>query len=167
MLKKILLALIISLCMELVTYAENWVPVGKPGSRPEELINEFYKHLIAGSKTDVAEALRNTSYRIYIDVDSITDIREGVRESSLKTVFDNEQAMEGTDKKFKYIIARINFHRAQEVLWFVDGEVYNESGEALRDSETVYIPLDLKELPNTAPERDNWKFVCNYKKDSK
>ena len=167
MLKKILLALIISLCMELVTYAENWVPVGKPGSRPEELINEFYKHLIAGSKTDVAEALRNTSYRIYIDVDSITDIREGVRESSLKTVFDNEQAMEGTDKKFKYIIARINFHCAQEVLWFVDGEVYNESGEALRDSETVYIPLDLKELPNTAPERDNWKFVCNYKKDSK
>jgi hypothetical protein len=150
--------------MELVAHPANWVPVGKPGSRPEELINEFYKHLIGGSKTDVEEALRTTSYRIYIDDDSITDIREGVRESSLKTVFDNEQAMEGTDKKFKYLIARIDFHCSQEVLWFVDGEVYDESGEALRDSETVYVRLDLKNLPEIALERKLLEFVCSYKK---
>ena len=164
MLKKILLALIISLCVELVTYAANWVPVGKPESRPEELINEFYKHLIGGSKTDVVEALRNTSYRIYIDVDSITDIKKGGRESRLKTVFDNEQAMEGTGKKFKYLISRIDFHCSQEVLWFVDGEVYDESGEALRNSETVYVQLDLKNLPEIAMERKLLEFVCSYKK---
>ena len=163
MLKKILLALTISLCMELVTYAANWVPVSKPGSRPEELINEFYKHLIGGSKTDVVEALRNTSYRIYADVDSITDIRKGVRESRLKTVFDNEQALEGTDKKFKYLITRIDFHCSEELLWFVDGEVYDESGEALRNSETVYVRLDLKKLPEIALERKLLEFVCSYK----
>lgn len=164
MLKKILLAFIIGLCMEMVTYAANWVPVGKPESRPEELINEFYKHLIGGSKSDVVKALRNTSYRIYIDIDSITDTGKGVRESRLKTVFDNEQAMEGTDKKFKYLISRIDFHCSQEVLWFVDGEVYDKSGEALRNSETVYVRLDLKHLPEIALERKLLEFVCSYKK---
>lgn len=76
MLKKVFLALIIGLNMELVSYAVNWIPVGKPESRPQELINNFYKHLIVGDKTEVVEALRSASFKVYIDVDSITDFKD-------------------------------------------------------------------------------------------
>jgi len=115
----------------------------------------------------VIEAIHNSSHKVYIDTDSIKVAIDGERNFNLKLVFDEEQSIEDTDKKLKYIIVRMFCDCTQEIMWFRDGEGYDKNGEVLRDSQTVYVPVDLKELPNTAPERDTWKFVCNYKKGSK
>ena len=110
------------------------------------------------------EAIHNSSHKAYIDIDSIKVDTDSERDFNLKLVFDKGQSIEGTDKKLKYIIARMFCDCTQEIMSFRDGEGYDKDGEVLRYSQTVYVQVDLKELPNTAPERDTWKFVCNYKK---
>jgi hypothetical protein len=111
----------------------------------------------------VIEAIVNSSYKGYIDNDSIEVATDGKRNFNLKLVFDKDQSIESTDRKLKYIIARMYCDCIQETMWFRDGAVYDKNGEMLSHSPTAYILVALKDLPSTAPERENWKFVCNYK----
>jgi hypothetical protein len=162
--KTIFLTLIIILNIGVVSYAENWELISKPNSKFQTLIDKFSESLQISDKRDVLEAILNSSHKAYIDIDSIIVATDGRRSFDLKIVFDKVQPIEGTDKKLKYIIARMFSNCTQEILWFRDGEGYDKNGEVLSNSPTVYVPVDLKELPNTAPERDTWKFICNYKK---
>jgi hypothetical protein len=162
--KTIFLTLTIVLSIRAVSYAENWQLTNNPNSKFQTLIDKISESLQVGDKRDVIEAIHNSSHKAYIDTDSIKVATDGERNFNLKLVFDKGQSIEGTDKKLKYIIVRMFCDCTQEIMWFRDGEGYDKNGEVLRDSQTVYVPVDLKELPNTAPERDTWKFVCNYKK---
>jgi hypothetical protein len=165
--KTIFLTLIIILNIGVVSYAENWELIGSPNSKFQTLIDKFSKSLQVSDKRDVIEAIHNSSHKVYIDIDSIKVASDGKRNFNLKLVFDEEQAIEGTDKKLKYIIARMFCDCTQEIMWFRNGEGYDKNGEVLRDSPTVYVPVDLKELPKATLERETWEFVCNYKKDRK
>lgn len=164
MAKTIFLTLTIVLSIRAVSYAEDWQLISKPNSKFQTLIDKFSKSLHVSDKRDVIEAFHNSSHRVYIDTDSIRVASDGRRNFDLKIVFDEGQAIEGTDKKLKYIVARMFCDCVQEILWFRNGEGYDKDGDVLRHSQTVYVPVDLKGLPNTALERDTWKFVCNYKK---
>jgi hypothetical protein len=165
--KTIFLTLTIVLSIRAVSYAENWQLISKPNSKFQTLIDKISERLQISDDRDVIEAILNSSHKAYIDIDSIKVATDGKRSFNLKLVFDEEQSIDGTDKKLKYIVAEMFCDCTQEIMWFRDGAVYDKNEDILRYSPTVYIPVDLKELPNTAPERDNWKFVCNYKKDSK
>ncbi len=164
MAKTIFLTLTIVLSIRAVSYAENWQLISNPNSKFQTLIDKISENLQVGDKRDVIEAIHNSSHRVYIDTDSIKVASDGRRDFDLKVVFDEGQAIEGTDKKLKYIVAKMFCDCVQEILWFRDGEGYDKDGDVLRHSPTVYVPVDLKGLPNTAPERDIWKFVCNYNK---
>lgn len=165
MVKTMFLTLTIVLSIRAVSYAEDWQLISNPNSKFQTLIDKISRKLqIADEREDVIEAIRNSSHKVYIDTDSIEVATDGERNFNLKLVFDEGQSIEGTDKKLKYITARMFCDCTQETMWFRDGAAYDKNGEVLRYSPTVYILVNLTDLPNTAPERDTWKFVCNYKK---
>jgi len=158
-----ILAFIMILYLGVVAYAENWELVGAPGSEFQELINTFNKYLTEGAKKDVLEAFSKTSYKVYVDTGSIKDVGDKRKDANLKVVLDKEQDLEGTDKKFKYDISLMTFDCAQDVMWFKNGSVYDKEGELVRDSQTVYVPIDLKKIPPDSLEKELMKFICNYK----
>lgn len=98
-----------------------------------------------------------------MDTGSIKDVGDERKDSNLKVVLDKEQDLEGTDEKFKYDIALMTFDCKQDVIWFRDGSVYDREGELLRDSQIVYMPIDLKKIPPDSLEKELMKFICNYK----
>jgi hypothetical protein len=163
MVKTIFLTLTFVLSIRAVSYAENWQLISNPNSKFQTLFDKISETLQISDDTDVIEAIVNSSYKGYIDNDSIEVATDGKRNFNLKLVFDKEQSIDSTDKNFKYIIARMYCDCTQETMWFRDGAVYDKNGEVLSHSPTAYILVDLKDLPNTAPERENWKYVCNYK----
>jgi hypothetical protein len=163
MVKTIFLTLTIVLSIRAVSYADNWQLISNPNSKFQTLLDKIFETLQISDDTDVIEAIVNSNYKGYIDNDSIEVATDGKRNFNLKLVFDKEQSIESTDKKFKYIIARMYCDCTQETMWFRDGAVYNKNGEVLSHSPTAYILVVLKDLPNAAPERENWKYVCNYK----
>lgn len=163
MVKTICLTLTIVLSIEAVSRAENWQLISNPNSKFQALIEKISETLQISDERDVIEAILNSSNKAYIDIDSIEVVTDGKRNFNLKLVFDKEQFMEGSDKKFKYIIARMYCDCTQETMWFRDGAVYGKNGEILSHSPTAYILVVLKDLPNTAPERVNWNFICKYK----
>lgn len=164
MVKTIFLTLTIVLSIRAVSYAENWQLISNPNSKFQTLIGKISERLQISDDRDVIESILNSSNKAYIDIDSIKVATDGKRSFNLKLSFDEEQSIDGRDKKLKYIVAEMLCDCRQEIMWFRDGAAYDKNGEVLSYSQTVYIPVDLKELPNTAAERDNWKFVCNYKK---
>ena len=163
MVKTIFLTLTIVLSIGAVSYAENWQLISNPNSKFQTLIYKISETLQISDKRDVIKAILNSSYKAYLDNDSIVVTTDGKRNFNLMLVFDKEQSLESTDKKLKYIIARMYCDCTQEIMWFRDGAVYDKNGEILSHSATAYILVVLKDLPNTAPERENWNFVCNYK----
>ena len=163
MVRTIFLTLTIVLSIPAVSYAENWQLISNPNSKFQTLIDKFSETLQISDKRDVIDAILNSSHKAYIDIDSIEVATDGKRNFNLKLVFDKDQSIDSTDKKLKYIIARMYCDCTQETLWFRDGAVYDKNGEMLNHSPTAYILVDLEYLPHTAPEKEIWKYICNYK----
>ena len=161
MLKRTFLVLTISLSFGVASLAENWELVADTDSKFEGIIANFDKQAAVKEK-DVLQAFRDNSYEVYVDTDSIREIEKDKRNALQKVVFTEEQDIVGADKKFKYILAEMSFHCALEIIWFVNGGVYDNNGEKLRESQTVFVSVDISKLPHTSLERHMWKKVCFY-----
>lgn len=163
MLRKIFTVPFIFLLIGGISYAENWHLVADPDANLEELVNTYYKKLPIPEKKDVIKAFKNINYNVFVDKDSIKEIGEGKIQVSQKAVFDEEYTLEDSEKKIKYIIAKMTYDCNQKIIWFVDGASYDINGQIVRNSQTVFVPVELEKIPDTAFERVMWSYICTNK----
>ncbi|MGB7291952.1 MAG: surface-adhesin E family protein [Thermodesulfobacteriota bacterium] len=156
---KLVITLALIMSATTLSMAETWEKVGESNSKFEGIVSNVGKQAAVKQK-DVIEAFQNSDYEVYIDTDSIKVTRDSEKSAQVKAVFSQEHDLRQTGKKFKYVLADIAFNCSQDAIWFINGGVYDNDGNLLRDAQTVYVPVVPSKLSKNSLERFMWEKVC-------
>ena len=139
-------------------HAEEWIFVS--ATDITDLLNSsVYKQ----ASEEVQKFLIATSHSSYVDVDSIKDIGNGVKQYMEKQVYAEEQYDFSSGAKYLFKINNGVVNCREGILFHTYSTQYDKRGKLVGYSGTLSIPVKVINLPNSKGAA-LLNFVCSYKK---